>query len=39
MISVNQRSQHLIEDLIDKSDYYRVGIKKGYKNCTIIDAG
>ena len=30
MISVNQRSQHLIEDLIDKSDYYRVGIKKGY---------
>jgi len=39
MISVNQRSQHLIDDLIDKSDYYRVGIKKGYKNCTIIDAG
>ena len=39
MISVNQRSQHLITDLIDNSDYYRVEVIKGYKNCTIIDAG
>ena len=39
MISVNKRSQDLVDDLIKNHDYYRVSIKKGYGDCTIVDAG
>ena len=39
MISVNSRSQHLVDDLISNCDYYRVKVKNGYNNCTIVDAG
>ncbi|MDB2461252.1 methenyltetrahydromethanopterin cyclohydrolase [Gammaproteobacteria bacterium] len=39
MISVNEKSQELVKDLIENSDYYRVSVSKGYKDCVIIDAG
>ena len=39
MISVNNRSQHLIDDLIDNCDYYRVKVQNGHNNCTLVDAG
>tara|TARA_B100000767_G_scaffold254722_1_gene260349 strand:+ start:25 stop:984 length:960 start_codon:yes stop_codon:yes gene_type:complete len=39
MISVNKKSQELVNDLIDNSDYYRVNVSKGHNNCVIIDAG
>ena len=39
MISVNKKSQELVNDLIDNSDYYKVNVSKGHNNCVIIDAG
>ena len=39
MISVNEKSQILVKDLIDNHNYYRVNIEKGHNGCTIIDAG
>ena len=39
MISVNEKSQILVKDLIDNYNYYRVNIEKGHNGCTIIDAG
>ena len=39
MISVNKKSQDLVDDLIKNHEYYRVSIKKGYGDCTIVDAG
>jgi methenyltetrahydromethanopterin cyclohydrolase len=39
MISVNKKSQELVRDLIDNSDYYRVRVSKGHNDCVIIDAG
>ena len=39
MISVNKKSQELVEDLIKNQDYYRVNVKKGPNGCTLIDAG
>ena len=39
MISVNEKSQLLVKDLIDNHNYYRVNIEKGHNGCTIIDAG
>ena len=39
MISVNKKSQELVKDLIDNSDYYRVSVSKGHNDCVIIDAG
>jgi len=39
MISVNKKSQELVRDLIDNSDYYRVSVSKGHNECVIIDAG
>ena len=39
MISVNEKSQLLVKDLIDNHNYYRVNIENGHNGCTIIDAG
>jgi methenyltetrahydromethanopterin cyclohydrolase len=39
MISVNNKSQELVKDLINNQDYYRINIEKGHNGCTIIDAG
>ena len=39
MISVNKKSQELVNDLIDNSDYYRVSVSKGHNGSVIIDAG
>ena len=39
MISVNKKSQELVRDLIDNSDYYRVSVSKGHNECVSIDAG
>ena len=39
MISVNEKAQILVKDLIDNHNYYRVNIEKGHNGCTIIDAG
>ena len=39
MISVNKKSQELVNDLIDNSAYYRVSVSKGYNGSVIIDAG
>ena len=39
MISVNEKSQILVKDLIDNHNYYRVNIETGHNGCTIIDAG
>ena len=39
MISVNNRAQVLVNELISNFEYYRVSVIKGHNNCTIIDAG
>jgi|TARA_B100001059_G_scaffold51482_1_gene45021 methenyltetrahydromethanopterin cyclohydrolase len=39
MISVNNKSQELVKDLISNQDYYRINVEKGHNGCTIIDAG
>ena len=39
MISVNNKSQELVKDLINNQDYYRINVEKGHSGCTIIDAG
>ena len=39
MISVNKKSQELVNDLIDNSAYYRVSVSKGHNGSVIIDAG
>ena len=39
MISVNNKSQELVKDLISNRDYYRINVEKGHNGCTIIDAG
>jgi methenyltetrahydromethanopterin cyclohydrolase len=39
MISVNNKSQELVKDLINNQDYYRINVEKGHNGCTIIDAG
>ena len=39
MISVNEKSHALVQDLIKNCEYYRVDINKGHGGCTIIDAG
>lgn len=39
MISVNNKSQELVKDLINNQDCYRINVEKGHNGCTIIDAG
>ena len=38
-ISINKKSDEILNNLILNADYLNIKIKKGWSNCTIIDAG
>ena len=38
-ISINKKSEEILNNLILNADYLNIKIKKGWSNCTIIDAG
>jgi len=39
MLSINKLAQELVEELLAKPEYYRVGVEKLPSGATVIDTG